>query len=203
MHWIRIDNYFSGDPDNPEVSTQSVACVHCELAPCETVCPVAATTHSSDGVNQMTYNRCLGTRYCANNCPYKVRKFNFYNYTKDLPEVVQMAMNPDVSIRFRGVMEKCTYCYQRVSAARIKASNENREMQDGDVKVACASSCPADAIKFGDINDPNSEVSIAKRRNRDYALLAHLGTAPRTTYLAKIRNQNPMLVSNSYNGSQH
>jgi molybdopterin-containing oxidoreductase family iron-sulfur binding subunit len=203
MHWIRIDNYFSGDPDNPEVSTQSVACVHCELAPCEQVCPVGATTHSTDGVNQMTYNRCLGTRYCANNCPYKVRKFNFYNYTRDLPEVVQMAMNPDVSMRFRGVMEKCTYCYQRVSEARIKAENENRELVDGDVKVACAQSCPADAIKFGDINDPNSEVSKAKRRNRDYALLGQLGTSPRTTYLAKIRNQNPKLSSGSHQGGHH
>ena len=133
----------------------------------------------------------------------KVRKFNFYNYTRDLPEVVQMAMNPDVSIRFRGVMEKCTYCYQRVSAARISAENENREIQDGDFQVACQQSCPADAIKFGDINDPNSAVSKAKRRNRDYALLAHLGTAPRTTYLAKIRNQNPKLSSNAHNGSHH
>ena len=203
MHWIRIDNYFSGDPDNPEVSTQSVSCVHCELAPCEQVCPVGATTHSTDGTNQMTYNRCLGTRYCANNCPYKVRKFNFYNYTRDLPEVVQMAMNPDVSMRFRGVMEKCTYCYQRVSEARIKAENEDRELVDGDVKVACAQSCPADAIKFGDINDPNSEVSKAKRRNRDYALLGHLGTSPRTTYLAKIRNQNPKLSSGSHQGGHH
>ena len=203
MHWIRIDNYFSGDPDNPAISTQSVACVHCELAPCEQVCPVEATTHSTDGTNQMTYNRCLGTRYCANNCPYKVRKFNFYNYTRDLPEVVQMAMNPDVSMRFRGVMEKCTYCYQRVSEARIKAENEHRELVDGDIKVACAQSCPADAIKFGDINDPNSEVSKAKRRNRDYALLGQLGTSPRTTYLAKIRNQNPKLSSGSHQGGHH
>ena len=202
MHWIRIDNYFSGDPDNPEVSTQSVACVHCELAPCETVCPVSATTHSTDGVNQMAYNRCVGTRYCANNCPYKVRKFNFYNFTKDTPEVVQMAMNPDVSMRFRGVMEKCTYCYQRVSDARIKASNEHRELADGDIHTACQQSCPADAIIFGDINDEQSEVSKAKRRNRDYALLGQIGTSPRTTYLAKIRNQNPKLITN-HAGEHH
>ena len=202
MHWIRIDNYFSGDPDNPEVSTQSVACVHCELAPCETVCPVSATTHSTDGVNQMAYNRCVGTRYCANNCPYKVRKFNFYNFTKDTPEVVQMAMNPDVSMRFRGVMEKCTYCYQRVSEARIKASNEHRELADGDIHTACQQSCPADAIIFGDINDKQSEVSKAKRRNRDYALLGQIGTSPRTTYLAKIRNQNPKLITN-HAGEHH
>ncbi|MEC7822327.1 MAG: 4Fe-4S dicluster domain-containing protein, partial [Candidatus Neomarinimicrobiota bacterium] len=203
MHWIRIDNYFSGDPENPEVSSQSVACVHCELAPCEQVCPVAATTHSSDGVNQMTYNRCLGTRYCANNCPYKVRKFNFYNFTKDTPEIVQMAMNPDVTVRFRGVMEKCSYCYQRVSEARIKAENEHREMIDGDVKTACQEACPADAIVFGDINDPNSNVSKAKRNNRDYALLGQLGTAPRTTYLAKIRNQNPKLITSHNTGAHH
>ena len=203
MHWIRIDNYFSGDPENPEVSSQSVACVHCELAPCEQVCPVAATTHSSDGVNQMTYNRCLGTRYCANNCPYKVRKFNFYNFTKDTPEIVQMAMNPDVTVRFRGVMEKCSYCYQRVSEARIKAENEHREMVDGDVKTACQDACPADAIVFGDINDPNSRVSKAKRNNRDYALLGQLGTSPRTTYLAKIRNQNPKLITNHNVGAHH
>ncbi len=194
MHWIRIDRYFRGEEDSPGMVYQPVSCQHCENAPCEQVCPVAATLHDKEGLNVMVYNRCVGTRYCANNCPYKVRRFNFYNYTKAMSELVQMAMNPDVTVRSRGVMEKCTFCIQRISRARIQAKEENREIRDGEVVAACQQVCPTEAIIFGNLNDPDSHVSKIKKQNRNYALLGALNTKPRLTYLARIRNPNPQLA---------
>jgi len=202
MHWIRTDRYYAGDADNPTAYHQPVPCMHCELAPCEQVCPVAATTHSEDGINQMTYNRCIGTRYCANNCPFKVRRFNFFNYTKeyltsgDDPEIIQMAMNPEVTVRFRGVIEKCTYCVQRVNRGKIKSkiATGSKKPEDGAVKTACQQACPTNAISFGDLTDSNSEVSRKKRNDRNYVMLEEINVRPRTSYLARLTNKNPELA---------
>jgi len=195
MHWLRVDTYYGGRVDAPELYNQPVPCMHCENAPCELVCPVQATNHSSEGLNDMVYNRCVGTRYCANNCPYKVRRFNFLLFQDWTTPSLKLGRNPDVSVRSRGVMEKCTYCVQRINEAKIDTEREGRKIRDGDIQTACQQACPTEAIIFGDLNDKNSRVAKMKAEKLNYGILEDLNTRPRTTYLGVLRNPNTEIES--------
>jgi Fe-S-cluster-containing dehydrogenase component len=194
MQWLRIDTYFEGDLHAPKAHFQPMACQHCENAGCEQVCPVGATVHTPEGINTMVYNRCVGTRYCSNNCPYKVRRFNFLLYSDYDTESLKFMRNPDVSVRSRGVMEKCSYCIQRIEAVKIVADKENREIRDGEIVTACQQACPTSAITFGNINDKASKVAKLKAEERDYQVLADLNFRPRTTYTAGVINPHPELA---------
>jgi molybdopterin-containing oxidoreductase family iron-sulfur binding subunit len=193
MHWIRVDRYYGGDLEDPVLYQQPMACVHCELAPCEIVCPVNATVHDHEGINTMVYNRCVGTRYCSNNCPYKVRRFNFFWYNDIDSPSLKLLQNPEVTVRSRGVMEKCTYCIQRIQEVTIPAKNEGREVMDGEIVPACAQACPTNAITFGNLNDESSQVYAQKQLLLNYGVLEELNFFPRTTYLGRISNPNPAI----------
>jgi molybdopterin-containing oxidoreductase family iron-sulfur binding subunit len=187
MHWLRIDRYYRGPPDNPAVVHQPLPCLHCENAPCETVCPVLATVHSTEGLSQQVYARCVGTRYCANNCPPKARRFNWFDYDRSDP-LANMVLNPDVTVRVRGVMEKCTMCVQRIQEGKAAAKAEGRPIRDGEIRMACEQSCPAGAIVFGDLNDPKSRISQLVKSGRSYGILEEVNIKPRVTFLTRIRN---------------
>ena len=195
MAWIRVDTYYRGSLNNPETYNEVVMCMQCENAPCEYVCPVGATVHSPEGLNLMVYNRCVGTRYCSNNCPYKVRRFNFLLFSDWTTPSLYPLRNPDVTVRSRGVMEKCTYCVQRITHGRLTAEKETRTVRDGEIVTACQQACPAGAIVFGNLNDKDSRVAKIKAQQRNYSLLEDLNTRPRTSYLAVVRNPNPELES--------